>query len=91
MGLCRPVLSGLAACGCRAEVLVLEGEDVSGLIQEASSVLTNWRGVAGFSTLCGSVLTLTTDMKTGWTCDPHVSLTILQGHSYSLQGHSYSL
>ena len=30
-------------------------EDVSSLTQEAS-VLTNWRGVAGFYTLCGSVL-----------------------------------
>ena len=32
-------------------------EDVSPLTQEASSVLTNWRGVAGFYTLRGSVLT----------------------------------
>ena len=31
-------------------------EGVSPLIQKASSVLTNWRGVAGFQTLCGSVL-----------------------------------
>ena len=29
----------------------------SPLVQEASSLLTNWRGVAGFKTLCGSVLT----------------------------------
>ena len=32
-------------------------KDVSPLIQEASSVVTNWRGVAGFQTLCGNVLT----------------------------------
>ena len=32
-------------------------EDVSPLTQEASSVLTIWKGVAGFETLCGSVLT----------------------------------
>ena len=32
-------------------------EDISHIIQEASSVLTNWRGVAGFKTMCGSVLT----------------------------------
>ena len=32
-------------------------EDVSPLIQEASSVLTSWRGAAGFYTLYGSVLT----------------------------------
>ena len=32
-------------------------EDVSPLTQEASSVLTIWKGVAGFETLCESVLT----------------------------------
>ena len=31
-------------------------EDISPLIQEASLVLTHWRGVAGFQTLRGSVL-----------------------------------
>ena len=32
-------------------------KDVSPLIQEASSVLTNWSGVAGLEILCRSVLT----------------------------------
>ena len=27
-------------------------------LSEASPVLTNWRGVAGFQTLCGSVITM---------------------------------
>ena len=37
----------------------------SPLIQEFSLVLTNWRGVAGFSTLCGSVLSVHL-----WAVDP---------------------
>ena len=31
-------------------------EDVLPLIQAASSVLTNWKGVVGFLTMCGSLL-----------------------------------
>ena len=72
-------------------------EDVSSLLQEALSALTDWRGAAGFLTLCGSVLTETwahldqvTSMTRGSTTQVplttlklRVSLTTLSGHSHT--------
>ena len=53
--LCHPGL-------CVSECYVVDSwtcriQDVSPLMQEDSSVLTNWRRVAGFESLCRSLLT----------------------------------
>ena len=53
----KKVVAETVVCFVLMKVLSQFLEDVSPLIQEASSVLTTWRGVAGFKTLCGSVLT----------------------------------
>ena len=77
-------------------------EDISPLIKEASSVLTNWRGVAG--SLCGSVLAESLRLVLGlsrviWAkilqsppfkCNNWCQSFICRNNNYSKKGHGHS-